>query len=73
MSYGSSVTDRLAAVRNAINGCLLAQDYTASGQRVQMARLMELRALEKELMAEAQFESDGGGMVSLGIQIPPSR
>lgn len=73
MAYDDSVSGRLTAVRAAINGCLLAQDYTASGQRVQMARLMELRQLEKELMAESEYSNDGGGMCSLGqvVEVTP--
>lgn len=65
MAYDDSVSGRLAAVRTAIGGCLLSQDYTASGQRVMMAQLRDLRQLEKELMAEAEIASDGG-MCSLG-------
>lgn len=69
MAYDDTVSGRLAAVRAAINGCLLAQDYTASGQRVTMARLAELRQLERDLMQEGQVAADGP-MCSLG-QIEP--
>jgi len=66
MAYDDSVSGRLAAVRTAINGCLLAQDYTASGQRVMMAQLSQLSALEARLMSESEFSTDGGSMCSLG-------
>jgi hypothetical protein len=68
MAYDDTVSGRLAAVRTAIQGCLLSQDYTASGQRVMMAQLRDLRQLEKELMEEGQIASDG--FCSLGQIVP---
>jgi len=44
--------DRLTAVREAINRCLTAQDYSISGRSKRMAELKTLRAMEKELQTE---------------------
>lgn len=71
MSYSDSASDRLAAVRTAINNCLTAQSYTARNRGKVMAQLRDLRQLEKELMQEVQHESSGGMMASLGLQMRP--
>lgn len=72
MSYDSDASNRLAAVRTAINDCLTAQDYSIAGRRKMMADLRALREIEKQLQNEVNAESDGDGMCSLGIQVPPS-
>lgn len=61
---------RLAAVREAINRCLLSQDYGTGAVRKQSARLGELRAMEKELMAEVANSSGGGGGASVAMITP---
>ena len=66
MSYSDSVTDRLAAVRTAINKCLTSQAYTIAGRNQQMALLSTLRQMEKELQDESANSSET--MCSLGIQ-----
>lgn len=54
MAYTSTdAATRLEAVRAAIDKCLLAQDYMVGSRRRTMARLAELRQLERELQAEA--------------------
>jgi len=58
----SDPADRLAAVREAIAACLTAQEYGISARRKQMARLDQLRALEKDLVLEVQATSSGDNM-----------
>lgn len=71
MSYNSdSVSDRLTAVREAIAKCLNAEAYTVGEQKVQRAKLADLRAMEKELMQESN--QGGGPMMTLG-QFHPGR
>lgn len=73
MAYTSdSASDRLAAVRSAIDRCLASQSYTARGRSQQMAQLATLRAMEIELQDEVQAASDGGSMASLAIQTRPT-
>lgn len=73
MAYSSSsASDRLTAVREAIDRCLTSQAYTVRGRSQQVAQLRDLRALEKELMEEANQESQGGCMASLGQSMRPS-
>lgn len=72
MAYTSdSATDRLAAVRSAIDRCLTSQDYSIRGRRQVMAELSQLRDLERDLMEEVNLSSDGQ-MVSLAIQTRPA-
>jgi hypothetical protein len=68
-TYGSSASDRLLAVREAINTTLTAQSYSAAGRSKSMASLGELRKLEKELMDEIGYS---GSMCSLGLIQRPS-
>jgi len=68
-TYGSSASDRLTAVREAITVTLSAQSYSIAGRSKSMASLGELRKLEKELMEEVL---NSGSMCSLGIQMRPS-
>ena len=70
-NYGSSASDRLLAVREAINTTLTAQSYSAAGRSKSMASLGELRKLEKELMDEAS-NAGNGSMCSLGLIQRPS-
>ncbi len=73
MAYTSeSATDRLAAVRAAIDKCLASQAYTVRGRNQQMAQLATLRDMEKELQQEVGAENDGGLMASLGLQVRPA-
>ena len=72
MAYSGSASDRLTAVRTAIDNCLNAQLYSVRGRQVQRAQLSQLRKLEKELMEEAQQESSLGVMASLGIFTRPT-
>lgn len=69
MAYGTSVADRLAAVRAAIDGALTAQSYSIAGRNKSMASIAALRQMEKELMEES---TNSGGMCSLGIQMEAS-
>jgi hypothetical protein len=71
MAYSGSASDRLTAVRAAIDACLTSQQYTVRGRSQQMAQLRDLRQLEKELMEETNQEAQGGAMASLGLQIRP--
>lgn len=70
MAYGSSASDRLAAVRTAIDAALNAQSYSIAGRAKSMANIRELREMEKELIEEV---ANSGGMCSLGIQVEASR
>lgn len=72
MAYDSSAANRLAAVRDAIDKCLKSQAYTVRGRNLQHAQLSQLRALEKEILAEVEADDNGGKMASLG-QIIPTR
>lgn len=59
MAYGSSASDRLTAVRAAIDACLTAQAYSTSGGNSKtMANLAALRQMEKELMDEVNIGSN---------------
>ena len=71
MAYGSSASDRLTAVRAAIDSCLTAQAYGLRGRNKSMPRLAELRALERDLIEEVNLANDGS-MVSLGIMTRPT-
>jgi hypothetical protein len=71
MAYSGSASDRLHAVRAAIDACLTSQQYTVRGRSQQMAQLRDLRQLEKELMEETNQEAQGSAMASLGLQIRP--
>ena len=68
MAYSGSAQDRLDAVRTAIGECLSSQALTSTSGSHQMARLAELRAMEKELQQEVAMEANGGSMASLGYQ-----
>jgi len=63
MAYGTSASDRLAAVRVAIGNCLTTQEFSQRGRHLQHARLKDLRELEKDLMQEV---SDSGGSMASG-------
>lgn len=68
MAYTSdSATDRLAAVRAAMDRALTSQSYTTRARSQQMAQLSQLRELEKDLIQEVQDAAGGGGMASLAI------
>jgi hypothetical protein len=71
MAYSGSASDRLNAVRQAIDACLSSQQYTVRGRSQQMAQLRDLRQLEKDLMEEVNQEAGGSSMASLGIQVRP--
>lgn len=62
MAYSGSASERLAAVRSAMDACLSAQAYTVRGRSKQMAELATLRELEKDLMQEVADESAGNAM-----------
>lgn len=67
MAYNSdSVTDRLSAVRAAIDRCLTSQEYGVNGRTQRMADLAALRAMERDLMRESQAASSSGGGLSVG-------
>lgn len=73
MSYNSdSPSDRLTAVRAAIARCLDSQGFTVRQRSLQMARLSDLRELEKELMQELSDSNSGGSMSSLSIETRPT-
>lgn len=74
LTYNSDdPSERLSAVRAAIAKCLNAEAYTVGEQKVQRARLQELRAMERELMQEVtQQNTNGGSMMTLG-QFHPGR
>ena len=73
MAYNSdSASDRLSAVRDAIQRCLASQSYTVRGRQQSMAQLRDLRAMEKELQEEVNAENNGGSMASLAIQTRPT-
>lgn len=70
MSYSTSSTDRLAAVRTAINVILTgAQEYWVAGRKVVRADLKTLYSLERDLQDEVTSEADGPSMSSLGVQV----
>jgi hypothetical protein len=71
MAYSDSAADRLAAVRAAIDRCLTSQAYSIADRRQQSANLRDLRALEKELQAEADASSSSTGGFSVGqLELP---
>lgn len=68
MGYNSSsASDRLSAVRDAIAKCLESQEYSLSDRRQRRAELKELRAMERELMAEVA-RAGGTGLATV-VQI----
>lgn len=70
MSYSTSSSDRLAAVRAAINAILTgAQEYWVAGRKVVRADLKTLYSLERDLQDEVNSEADGPSMSSLGVQV----
>lgn len=67
MSYESdSPTDRLAAVRASIQKVLNSQEWQRGPSRVQYAQLNQLRAMEKDLMAEVAASSGSGSCFTIG-------
>ena len=70
MTYSGSASDRLTAVRTAIDNCLGMQSSSSQAGSVQFAQLAELRKMEKELQREVELEN-GGSMSSLGYQQVP--
>jgi hypothetical protein len=70
MAYGTSASDRLARVREAIDNCLTSQGHTIRGRSQQMALLRDLRAMERELQDEADQESNGSSGTSVGVFTP---
>lgn len=73
MAYTGSASDRLAAVRAAIDQIISggAQTYSIRGRMVERARLRDLRQLETELQREANLESQGQ-ISGVGMIIRPS-
>lgn len=55
--------ERLAAVRAAIKRVLTTQEYGSKNRRQRLPELRELRALEREMMAEI---ASSGGSFTLG-------
>jgi hypothetical protein len=73
MSYTSgSATDRLAAVREAIDRCLAAEAYTVRGRMKQSSRLTDLMKLEERLINEVAAETGSSSMASVGRIVRPS-
>jgi len=72
MAYTGTTSDRLAAVRQAIDDCLNAHSYTVRGRQKITARLDHLMKLEERLEQAAQAESDGGRMASGGRYVRPT-
>ena len=72
MAYSGSASDRLTAVREAINRCLTSQSYSIRGRQQVMAQLATLRAMEKDLQEEANIEANSSQMASLAIFTRPS-
>lgn len=70
MAYGTSASDRLAAVRAAIDSALNAQSYSIAGRAKAMANLRDLREMEKELIEEV---SNSGSMCSIGLMVGDRR
>jgi len=67
MAYTSeSASDRLAAVRAAIDRCLTSQEYGTGDRRQRMAELKTLREMESGLMQELNESTNSGNMASLG-------
>lgn len=61
MAYSTSASDRLAAVRAAIDAILSgAQEYYVGSRRVRRADLRDLYKMEKELQAAVTREANGG-------------
>jgi hypothetical protein len=68
MAYTGSASDRLAAVRAAIQNALTAQMTSVRGRQLQFAQLKDLRAMERELQQEvSDAETNGGVMSSLAF------
>lgn len=57
MAYGTSASDRLAAVRAAIEKVLHSQEYYVGSRRNRYAELRDLQKLEERLMDEVAAES----------------
>lgn len=67
MSYSGSASTRLATVQAAIEKCLTSQEYYVGSRRQRMAELRDLRSIEKELIEEANAESQGAQLATLGV------
>lgn len=67
MSYSGSAATRLAVVQAAIERCLTSQEYYVGNRRQRMAELRDLRALEKDLIEEANAESQGSALATLSV------
>lgn len=67
MAYSGSASDRLAAVQASIARCLYTQEYWVGGRKQRKADLKDLRAMEKDLQQEANAESSGDSMTSIGV------
>jgi len=61
MAYSSSASDRLVAVRAAIDAALSAQEYWLNGRKVRRADLQWLMQLETRLQWEV---ADGDGSMA---------
>ena len=73
MSYSSSsASDRLAAVREAIDRCLAAEMYSVRGRTKQSSTLASLAKLEERLIQEAAAESGGTAMATVGRIVRPT-
>lgn len=67
MAYTSdSASDRLAAVRTAIDRVLATQAYTERSRRNQLADLRALSELEQRLMQEVGDAENSGKMATAG-------
>lgn len=70
MAYTGSASERLAAVRVAIDNALVTQEYALRGRRQVNPLLATL--FRKEELLEAQVVQESQGNVSLGMQGRPS-
>lgn len=71
MAYTSDdPSDRLAAVRAAIDRCLTSQEYGTGNRKQVAARLDFLRQLERDLIEEVANTTGGDSMASLAEVAP---
>ena len=72
MAYSGSASDRLTAVRAAIESALISQAYTVRGRSQQNALIDKLFEKETKLQEEVNQEAAGGKMSSLAIVTRPT-
>lgn len=72
MAYSGSASDRLTAVRSAIDRALTSQAYTVRGRSQQNALIDKLFEQEAKLQEEVNQEAAGGNMSSLAIVTRPT-